>query len=47
MASVIQLVGLLGLVAAVCLIWGFEWAVLVGSAATVAVGVALERPGDG
>lgn len=44
MASVLQIVALLGVLLGICLIWGYEWAVLVGSAGVLVVGVALERP---
>lgn len=44
MASVLQLVAIVGVLIAVCLIWGYEWSILVGSAAALVVGVALEQP---
>lgn len=51
MASVVQFVALVGLIVGVVLLWGVEWAVLLGSGGLLAVGVAMERPsrraGDG
>lgn len=54
MASLLQVVALVGLVVGVCAIWGWEWAVLSGSLSLLLVGVALEvrsaprsTPGDG